>query len=190
MSVDPRLPASRRLAGLLLLLLLQGCANQLHRFCAEAAPAVAPAAADGAADLLAYHRQLQGLTLPELEWERQLLAAEPLTGEGRIRLAMALGQPRGNGNPGRAQALLDSVLRSERAEAQRLQPLARLLAEHYQELQKNAALADRLGQEVNKLNQQVKAGQARAELLQQKLDALAHIEQTLPMRQSPPEKWK
>lgn len=172
----------RWLAWLVLALALQGCAGQPTR---GGAPV---AGRDTLADLLDYHRRLQELPLAELEWERQLLAAEPLGAEGRIRLAMALGQPRGAGNPARAQALLDGLARSNRPEAARLQPLARLLAGQYQEAQRSAALAERLGLEIGRINQQVRAQQQRAEQLQLKLEALANIEHNLPMPRPATEK--
>ncbi|NTV95725.1 MAG: hypothetical protein HGA75_09950 [Thiobacillus sp.] len=180
MSAEGMVPAWRRcLPTALLAMALNGCAVLESKLCRDAEPAAK--ATRLAADMLLYYAQLGDLSDRDLDWEHMLLAAEPLSPEVRVRLAMVLDQA-GGGDFERALVLLDPVLTSDRAEAVELRPFARLLAGHYRGYQRNAAVADRLGQEIGKLNQQVRGAQMRAEMLQQKLDALAEIERSLPIR--------
>ncbi|MDD5363955.1 MAG: hypothetical protein PHR30_01335 [Gallionellaceae bacterium] len=188
MSADGSMRATLVGGTLILLLGLGGCAELQHRLFG---PAICPPAAamkaagaevpavDVSESLLRYHQQLQDLPIQDLEWERVILAAEPLDPEGRVRLAMVLGQPRGSGNLDKAMTMLNAVLKSDRPAAVSLHPLARLLVSHYLEYQENAAAMDKFAQEIIRLNQQIKAEQLRAETLQQKIDALANIEHTL-----------
>lgn len=173
----------RSLPWLLLMLSLGlgGCAATQLLICGPDAPV----GSDGGevASLLEYHHQVRAMSRQELEWERMFLAAEPKTPETRMRLAMVLGRSRGGGAIERALVLLEGVHASARPEAAGLQPLAHLLAGHYLDVQAHAAAQERL-------HQQVRVGQMRAELLQQKLDALANIENSMPMKPSVPERYK
>ncbi|TCJ16324.1 hypothetical protein EZJ19_05325 [Parasulfuritortus cantonensis] len=174
--------------AMLLVLTLSGCAELRQRLTAGSrVPAAAEPAASArndaaVADLLHYHRQLQGLSAQDLEWERLFLSGEPHFPDNRVRLAMAYGQARGAANMERALALLDEILKSDRPPALALHPLADLLSDHYQDYMKNAMVYDKLVQEVGRLGQQVRTDQVRAEQLQLKLDAIANIEHSLPMR--------
>ncbi|MCP5295398.1 MAG: hypothetical protein H6950_11955 [Zoogloeaceae bacterium] len=71
--------------------------------------------------------------------------------------------------------LLESVQRSVDADAIALQPLVRVLVDQYAERLK-------LGVQADKLGQIARESQRRAEQLQEKLDALAAIERSLPTR--------
>ena len=140
-------------------------------------PGPAPVRVDETAmlPLLGYYQLLQRMTPAELGRERQILAAGPQTPSAQLRQAMLLGLPRTASDLPRALGLLENVLRSGTPAAASLQPLARVLAVNYQERQKLDAQNERLAQ-------QLKESQRRSEELQEKLDALADIERSIPVR--------
>jgi hypothetical protein len=125
--------------------------------------------------LLGYHQLLMRMSPQELLRERTILASIPQTPAVGVRLAMLLGQPRGPMDLFRAQGLLENILKSSDPAAASLHPLARALAAQYGERLK-------LEMQNEKLNQQLKESQRRNSELQEKLDALADIERTLPVR--------
>lgn len=92
---------------------------------------------------------------------------------------MLLGQSRSAADIGRAANLLESVLRSADPAAADYHALARFLADHYGERQRLELQADRAAQ-------LAKDSQRRAVELQDKLDALADIERSLPVRSRGP----
>lgn len=157
-----------------LALILTGCATAPEAV-REQVPTTARVDEGTPAVLLAYHQQLQRLSGQELARERSWLAAQPAVPAGQVRLAMVYGQPRGGGDLGRALALLEAVQKSNDPAAVILYPLARLLADQYLERQRN-------DMQMEKLNQQLKESQRRGDLLQEKIDALADIERSLPAR--------
>lgn len=192
MSVDAARARSRPVvragvAAVAASLALGGCAGVTEWACGEAPPprvqkllVIQQVRAAPAPDLLDYRRRLRDLSGPELEWERMLLTAEPQFPETRVRLAMVLGALKREGYQERALELLDGVRRADTTEAVGLQPLAGWLVEQYQAERRYMAAVDKLGQEISRLNAQVRASQMRAEMLQQKLDVLVDIEHTLP----------
>jgi hypothetical protein len=125
--------------------------------------------------LLGYYLQLHGMSPHELVRERGMLAAQSQTPESQIRMAMLLGQTRGPTDLARALKLLDGALKSADPAAVGLRPLARVLTNHYQERQ-------RLEMQNEKLAQQSKDAQRRSSELQEKLDAMADIERSIPVR--------
>lgn len=135
-------------------------------------PAPAPAEADELRAVLAYASEL-----------RQRGVAEPTppvdvsagTAAQAMRRALLLGQGRGSTELAQAAAQLDIVNTATDAQAEQLKPLAALLA---------ARLAEqrRLLDSVDKLNQQLRESQRRNEQLNEKLEALKAIEQTLPAK--------
>lgn len=125
--------------------------------------------------LLGYYQLLQKMSSQELTRERQTLVAVPQTPAAQVRLAMLLGLPRATIDLPRAQALLESVLRSGEPAAASLHPLAQALASNYQERQKLDLQNDRLAQKL-------KESQRRNEDLKEKIEALARIERTIPVR--------
>lgn len=132
-----------------------------------------------AVTLLNYYQQIQKYSSQEVAKERSAVAASPGSHVVQMKLAMLYGHPRGSGDIGRALGLVESVLKATDPNAAALQPLARLLADHYQEHLRGDA-------QMEKLNQQVKEAQRRADQLQEKLDALADIERSLPARSRMP----
>lgn len=186
MSPDGLRPVVRLLL-VILASALGGCAQLPTWLCGK--PAVVPALpqpvpviaspAPGA-DLLAYRRELRRLSSQELELERNLLAAEPLLPEARVRLAMVIDLLGGEAVADRALAMLEPVLSTTTPEAMSLQPLASLLADQYEENRRHAQSLGRLNQEVARLGSQARSSQMRAESLQQKLDDLLDIEHGLP----------
>jgi len=125
--------------------------------------------------LLAYFQRLHRMSAQEMVRERNVLASLPPSPATQVRLAMLLGHVRGPMDLFRALALLESVLKSSDPAAASLHPLARTLANQYQERLK-------LEMQNEKLAQQLKESQRRSGELQEKLDALADIERSLPVR--------
>ena len=125
--------------------------------------------------LLDYPVQLQRMSLQELARERSRLSALPSGPLVQIRLAMLFGHVRGATDLPRAQNLLEDLLKSDSPGALRLHPLARLLLIQYQERQ-------RQDMQNEKLNQQLRETRRRSEELQNKLDSIAEIEHSLPVR--------
>lgn len=166
----PALPGRWRrcLLSLLLipLLMLGACArlqplpvNERHE-----APGMLPA--------LAYYQSLPRLGSAELARERTTLAGLAPTPNIQIRQAMLFGHPRAGGDAARALSLVDGLLKSSDPAAVELQPLARLLADHYAERL-------RLDGQLERQGGQLKESQRKAQELQDKLDSLADIERTL-----------
>lgn len=127
--------------------------------------------------LLGYQQLLTQLSPQELARERAVLLYIPPTPSAQIRLAMLFGQVRGQIDLPRALALLDKVQKSSSPAAASMHPLARLLATQYQERL-------RLQSHNERLLLQVTESQRRSGELQDKLDALADIERSLPARSS------
>ena len=125
--------------------------------------------------LLGYYHLLQRMTTAELTRERQLLGSIPTSSAVQLRQAMLLGMPRATTDLPRALALLETIQRSHVPEAASLHPLARLLSTQYQERIKLETQSDRLAQ-------QLKESQRKREELQEKIDALADIERSIPIR--------
>ncbi len=125
--------------------------------------------------LLGYLQLLYRLSAQELGRERIVLAGIPQTPAVQLRLAMLLGHPRGSQDLGRALVLLEGILKSAEPAAASLHPLARILADQYHERLK-------LDTQNDKLAQQLKESLRRSGELQDKLDALADIERSLPVR--------
>jgi hypothetical protein len=182
---------SYRLSGALPMLL----AAALLAACATPPPSDGPVSADGAAPaavvgrpggagrvdessmlpLLGYGQLLSRMSPAELARERRVLAAIPQSPATQVRLAMLLGQPRGATDLPRALGLLERVQKSGEPAALSLFPLVQTLAGHYQERQRLQAQNDKLGQ-------QLAESLRRSVDLQLKLDALADLERSLPVR--------
>lgn len=128
------------------------------------APERSAGAAEGAA-AAGYYLGLTRLSAGDFVRERAELSAAA-TPEGQLRLALLLGHPRQQPPElARALALLEPLARSAAATpAQRA--LARLLIDNYGERLRQESL--------------LKESQRKALELQEKLDALADIERTLP----------
>ena len=125
--------------------------------------------------LLGYQQLLAQLSPSELARERAVLLYIPPTPSTQIRLAMLFGQTRGQTDLPRALGLLDKVIKSHTPAAASMHPLALLLANQYQERLRQQASNERL-------LLQVTESQRRSGELQDKLDALADIERSLPAR--------
>lgn len=152
---------------LLIALGLGGCAVPFHppeRAGSEDAP---PIATGG------YYLTLSRLSAAEFARERSELAASS-TLESQLRLAQLLGHPRQQPPElARALGLLEHVAKAAGASPGQ-RALARLLIDNYGERQRQEQLLDKLGA-------QLKDSQRKAVELQEKLDALADIERTLPV---------
>ena len=135
--------------------------------------------------LLGYCQLLLRLTPQELARERSMLAAIPQTPAAHVRTAMLLGLTRTPADLARAQSLLETLLKSTDPADVSLFPLARLLASQYNERQKIQMQNEKLTAQSELLGQQLKDSLRRSADLQEKLDALASIERSLPVR-SPP----
>jgi hypothetical protein len=128
---------------------------------------------------LAYYQSLQRMSAAEMTRERTALGAHPSAPANQLRLAMLLGHPRAAQDLNRAVGLLDSLMKSPDPVAQSLFPLARLLADNYNERLKIDAQAEKQGAQ---LKEQLKESQRKTLELQEKLNGLADIERTLPPR--------
>ena len=137
------------------------------------------AEAPGVMPALAYYQSLQRMSVAEINRERAALGAHPSAPANQMRLAMLLGHPRTAQDLNRALGLLDSLIKSPDPVAQSLFPLARLLTDNYQERLKIDAQAEKQGAQ---LKEQLKESQRKTQELQDKLNALADIERTLPPR--------
>jgi len=161
-------------AGVLVALAVVGCASVTSPPVKKEAPArveeVSPEAA------LVYYQGLAKMTPAELGRERMILVAVPQTPYTQIRMAMLLGHPRVQQDLGKGLSLLDGILKSADPAALPYQPLAREVADNYLERIK---LENQLEKQGVQLNQQLKDSQRKAAELQEKLDSLANIEQTL-----------
>ncbi|MDP2880368.1 MAG: permease [Azonexus sp.] len=125
---------------------------------------------------LVYNQSLSRLTPAELGRERTVLVAVPQTPFTQVRMALLLGHPRVQQDLGKGLALLEGVLKSSEPAAAPFHPLARQLADNYQERMK---LENQLEKQGLLLSQQLKDSQRKTAELQEKLDSLANIEQTL-----------
>ena len=159
--------------GLLAAALLSACTFQPSRV--EEAPTVPAVDETAMLPLLAYSQRLYRMSPQELVRERNVLAMTLQTPSVQVRMAMLLGQPRGPMDIVRALGLLDGVLKSSEPAAASVHPVARALASQYTERL-------RLEAQNEKLAQQLKDSQRRSSELQEKLDALADIERSLPVR--------
>ena len=125
--------------------------------------------------LLGYAQLISRMSGAELARERTVLGAIPKTPITQARLAMLLAQPRAGMDLARALAMLEGILKANDALAVSLHPLAQLLAAQYSERLRLDAQSD-------KAAQQLKDAQARNTELQEKINALADIERSLPVR--------
>lgn len=135
--------------------------------------------------LLGYYQMLQRMSSQDLLRERNVLTDVRQTPSTQVRLSMVLGLGRGPADLVRAQNLLESVLKSGAADAASLHSLARLLSSQYQERLRLDQERSRLEQQNDKVGQQLKDSQRHADELQQKLDAMANIERSIPVRPTP-----
>lgn len=165
----------RRLGGVLILscLALAGCAGSLDGMPTSRfdGPGVAP--------VLSYYQMLGRMSGAELNRERSVLAALPSNPNTHLRQAMLLGHPRGPQDLGRALALLEGIAKSNDPAAVNLNFVAKMLIDNYSERQK-------LEQSIERQAGQLKENQRKVIELQEKLDALADIERTLPTRKPAP----
>lgn len=158
-----------------LLLVLGGCASNAPDPDPDPDPETSQVTRQTPMSPMDYYQILSRMTPAELGRERMVLSALPHGPNTQIRTAMLLGHPRAPQDLSRALVLLDSVLKSIDPAAIALQPLARLLADNYAERQRIDAHLDRQ-------TQLLKESQRKAAELQEKIDALAEIERTLPQR--------
>ena len=162
---------------LALLTLLAGCASEPPVAVALPHTNGTPVVVDdaGPVSALTYYQMLHRMTAAQISRERMVLTALPTTPNTQVRTAMVLGHPRAQLDLTKALSLLDGVLKSTDPAAVSLHPLARLLADSYNERL-------RLDTQLEKQGQQLKDSQRKAVELQEKIDGLADIERTLPQR--------
>lgn len=135
-------------------------------------PAPPPPQTDELKAALAYATELRTRTTPELT---PIAEASSGAAVQAMRKALALSQGRSSAELLQAAAQLDIVNAGTDPQAEQLKPLAGLLA---------ARLAEqrRLQDSVDKLSQQLRDSQRRNDQLNEKLEALKAIEQTLPAK--------
>lgn len=132
--------------------------------------------------LLGYLQLLARMSPQDQARERKVLTAIPQTPAVRVRLAMLLAQGRASTGLAQAQNLLDGILKSNEPTAASLHPLARLLSSHYSERLRLGAQNAKQAEQIEQLAQELKDSQNLSVDLQQKINALADIERTLPAR--------
>ncbi|GLS06227.1 hypothetical protein GCM10007860_33970 [Chitiniphilus shinanonensis] len=129
--------------------------------------------------VLAYGARVRNLTAAELARELAALAGEPSGPDTTLKRALVLSRMHGNGELARAIGLLDALGKSTEEVAAPFKPLAAVLQAQFNERRKLEDQADRLAQ-------QVKDEQRRADEANAKVEALKKIESTLPARPSAP----
>lgn len=125
--------------------------------------------------LLAFYQSSQKLSASEQAKLRGVLASRTQDPLLLVQQAILLGNDRGNAELGKALGMLEAVQKSDDASAVAVQAFTRVLADQYAERL-------RLGVQAEKLGQIARESQKRADQLQEKLDALAAIERSLPTR--------
>ena len=176
-----KLGTVRRLLPFLLVSLITGCAinpPEEHPPTQLEASGIVPA--------LAFYQALQRMSFAEMTRERAILASQPGGPGNQLRLAMLLGHPRGPLDINRALSLLDNVLKSSDPAAQSLQPLARVLADNYNERLKLDVQLDKQGLQMKESQRKVEESQRKALELQEKINSLADIERALAPRARTP----
>jgi hypothetical protein len=135
-------------------------------------PAAPPQEADELRAVLTYASELRARGVAEPTPPTDVSAG---TAAQAMRRALLLGQGRGSAELAQAAAQLEIVAAATDPQAEQLKPLAALLA---------ARLAEqrRLQDSVDKLSQQLRDSLRRNEQLNEKLEALKAIEQTLPAK--------
>lgn len=132
--------------------------------------------------LLGYMQLLARMTPKELQREKKVLTTIPETPTVHVRMAMLLGEVWGPMDLPRAIALLEGVLKSGEPAAASLHPLARALVNQYNERLRLQLQSEKLVAQNEKLARQLHESLRRGLELQEKLDALANIERSLPVR--------
>ena len=130
-------------------------------------------------ELLSYHHAVRQMNPAEISKTLAGLNRPNPTARVLVQKAMLLANLHGSGDLQRAQTLLEQVLSSTKADAERLKPLAGLLNSTYGEWR-------RLDDNADKLAQQVRDEQRRTEQLNDKLEALKNIERSLQTRPQAP----
>lgn len=133
-----------------------------------------PAETDAIVRMLAYAERVRVMPPAELGQEVARLG-DVSTPSDQLRLSLVLSQLHQLPDLIRAQELLARVLGNADAEAQALQPLARLLASRFGEQR-------RLEEQLEKQNQQVRDVQRRLDQTNERLEALKAIERSLASR--------
>ena len=131
--------------------------------------------------LIAFHGALWTRSPDEVKRAQDALDSPPtgaLSPPEQLRHAILLGHPRASSNLAGARSLLDAVLVSSSDEARALHPLATLLANEWQS-------REQLHERMRRLESRLETVEREREQLQQKIDALAEIERSLPARPDP-----
>lgn len=118
---------------------------------------------------------LRSLPPHELSAELGRLAATPATPLRQLQLAIALKLSQQPGEGPRVQNLLQAVLAAQGEEARSLHPLARLLLNQHAQQQ-------RLEEQLDRQQQQLREVQRRTDQLSERLEALRALERSMPSR--------
>lgn len=119
-----------------------------------------------------YHDNLRQYNAAELAKEAARLGVAPASPATSMELALLLLHNRNGNDATRATTLLEALLRDNRAEAQALQPLARLLLSQLSEQRKQE-------EQLDKQLQLQREQQKKLDQLNEKLEALKAIERSL-----------
>jgi hypothetical protein len=154
-------------------LLLAACATQAPPVDAPAAPVVASSARNLVEEMLAYHRNLKGVSQADLGKELLALNSAPAGAETEVRKAIVLELLGDTAKLTRVRVLLRSVLLMNGPDAVALQPLAEWMMTANSELRRATAFGDRQ-------TQLLKEAQHRFDALNEKLEAMKRIEVSQP----------
>lgn len=131
--------------------------------------------------LIALHGMLWTRSSEEVRLAQQALDTVPpetLSPPEQMRQAILLGHPRASPDFARARSLLAATLATSSDEARALHPLASLLSNEWQS-------REQLRERIRVLGARLETSERAQAQLQQKLDALAEIERSLPARPDP-----
>jgi len=129
--------------------------------------------------MLAYADKIRPLGAPELGNELGRLGEVAETPTTQMQTALVLAQTRNPADLARAQGLLQKVITNPSAEAQPLQPLARVLAARFAEQR-------RVEEDRDKQAQQLRDAQRRIDQLNDRIEALRAIERSFARPNNPP----
>lgn len=171
---SPYLPTA--LTGLVLLL-LAACATPVPPPAAPTIAATAVPPRSVVEDLLSYHRAMNNASQAELNKELAALNTAPAGAETEVRKAIVLGLMHDAARLARARIVLNGALAADDVDKKSLRPLIEWMQANYAELRRLTVAADRQAQQYKEGQ---KDAQRRYDQLNEKLEAMKRVENSLP----------
>lgn len=163
--------------SVLMLFLLAACATPVPPPALAAVPVASAPPRSVVEDLLSYHRAMSTASQAELNKELAALGSAPPGAETEVRKAIVLGLMRDAARLARARMVLNGVLAADDVDAKSLRPLIEWMQANYAELRRLTVIADRQGQQYKDTQ---KDAQRRYDQLNEKLEAMKRVENSLP----------